>query len=75
VELPVAFADLRTTPRPCIVSRALSELDPTVRSTFLAGLDHPDARNTRIAQAFRDHGFRLAHESVRKHRGRMCSCD
>jgi hypothetical protein len=75
VELPAAFADARTIPKPCIVARALHQLDGETRTIFQAGLDHPDGRNTRIAEAFRDHGQRLGHEAVRKHRNRACSCD
>jgi hypothetical protein len=74
VELPVAFQDLRTAPRPCIVQRALESLPPSDRTTFQTGLDHPDGRNTRIAQAFRENGHRLGHEAVRKHRLGACSC-
>jgi hypothetical protein len=74
VELPAAFMDLRWTPKPCIVQRALDSLPPSDRATFQTGLDHPDGRNTRIAAAFRENGQRLGHEAVRKHRIGACSC-
>jgi hypothetical protein len=68
------FYDGRRQARPCVVARALPQLDDDIREVFAAAMHDPDAITTRIAHHFNAYGIKVGPESIRRHRSAQCKC-
>jgi hypothetical protein len=65
----------RTAPPKCGVARTLLALDAADAADLMAALDDPTIPATVISRALNSNGYRVADQSVNRHRRGICGCD